>query len=57
MNGPSLHSWIPHLLIQPTLGHKYSGKKFQKVPKAKVEFAAHQQVFIYNLHDIYMSFT
>ena len=27
--------WIPHPWIQPTLGHKYSGKKFQKVPKSK----------------------
>ena len=38
-------SRVPHSQIQPTIDQKYSEKKFQKVPKSKLEVATHQQQF------------
>ena len=40
-------SQFPHPWIQPTCGSKLLGKKkfFLKVPKGRLEFATHQQLF------------
>jgi len=37
--------WLPCLLIEPTTDGKYSGKKFQEVPKAILEFAPLWQLY------------
>lgn len=41
--GP-LYLWVPHWQIQPTVDGKYGGAEFQKVQKAKCEFAKHKQL-------------
>ena len=43
---------VLHPSIQPTAGQNYLGKKFQMFPKAKIEFAAHQQLLTKHLHCI-----
>lgn len=42
--GP-LYMWVPHWQIQPTVDGKYGGGlEFQKVEKAKCEFAKHRRL-------------
>ena len=50
---PSLYLQVLHLQIQPTIDQKYSKKKSRKFQKAKLEFAAHWQLFTWHSHCIY----
>ena len=51
----TLHMYIfrIHRFNQPQMENMLKKKKIQKVPKCKLEFALHRQLFTWHLHCIY----